>query len=191
MKKPYLLAIVGVIAFFLISFFVGSYNRFVALSQNIDGQWAQVETQYQRRLDLIPNLVNSVKGVLQQEQKVFGDIAAARTKYGGATTPDAKAAAASELESALGRLLVVVENYPQLRSNETVARLMDELAGTENRISVERGRFNELVKQYNTEISQFPAVIMARLMGYQKRNFFQAAPTAAQPPAVDLNLNNQ
>jgi LemA protein len=115
----------------------GAYNRLVQLNAGVDTQWAQVETQYQRRFDIIPNLVESTKGVLTQEQEVFGMIAQARQNYAGAQTPDERAEAAGALESSLGRLLVIIENYPQLQSNQTVRALMDELAGTENRISVE------------------------------------------------------
>src|SRR3990167_11222473 len=122
-----------------------SYNSFVTQTNAIEGQWKQVEVQYQRRFDLIPNLVESVKGLQKQEQKVFGDIAEARTRYSGAVSVDQKAAAASQMESALGRLLVIMENYPELKSDMAVARLMDELAGTENRVAVERRRYNELV----------------------------------------------
>src|SRR3990172_3828085 len=133
MKKSLLiiLAFVAVMGLSLMS----TYNGLVTKSQNIDGQWAQVETQYQRRFDLIPNLVNSVKGIFTQEQEVFGKIAEARQNYAGAKSVDEKAAAATQVESALGRLLVIVENYPQLQSNTAVLGLMDELAGTENRVS--------------------------------------------------------
>jgi LemA protein len=163
-----------------------SYNKIVSLNQQADAQWANVETQYQRRFDLIPNLVNTVKGILGQEQKVFGDIAAARTQYAGATTPDAKAAAASNVESSLGKLLVIVENYPQLASSQNVAGLMDELAGTENRVSVERTRFNSVILSYNTAVSRFPTNIMARLFGYSMRSYFQADPAAATAPVVNF-----
>ena len=189
MKNIYILGILGVIVFVVVSFFIGSYNRYVTMTQDMDGQWSQVETQYQRRYDLIPNLVNSVKGVLEQEQEVFGAIAEARTRYGNAGTADQKAAAATQLESALSRLLVVIENYPQLKSNETVNRLMDELAGTENRIAVERSRYNDLVKVYNTEISKFPGVMISRIMGFEKRNYFESTAGADIAPKVDLNVN--
>ena len=182
---PLVLIPLGIIAAIFI-FLAGYYNKFVTLNQQIDGQWAQVEVQYQRRFDLIPNLVNSVKGVLTQEQKVFGDIAEARTRYSGAGSTNEKAQAASQLEGAVGRLLVVIENYPQLRSNETVQSLMDELAGTENRIAVERRRFNELVQGYNTQISVFPGRLMAGIFGFSKRDFFQAAQGAEKAPAVNL-----
>jgi LemA protein len=127
-----------------------SYNRFVSQEEAVKAQWAQVENQLQRRNDLIPNLVESTKGFAQQERDVFGQIADSRAKLAGAQTTEQKIAAANEQSSALARLLVVVENYPQLKSSETFARLMDELAGTENRIAVERMRYNEKVQEYNT-----------------------------------------
>src|SRR5215213_5329479 len=134
-----------------------SYNRFVTQEEAIKAQWAQVENQLQRRNDLIPNLVETVKGIAQQERDVFGQIADSRAKLAGAKTPEATIQAANEQSAALARLLVIVENYPQLRSNEQFGRLMDELAGTENRIAVERMRYNERVQQYNTQRRQFPS----------------------------------
>jgi LemA protein len=178
-----LLALVVIIGLYLVS----TYNGLVTKTQAIDGQWAQVETQYQRRFDLIPNLVNSVKGIFTQEQKIFGDIAEARTRYSGAQTVDEKAQAATQVESALGRLLVILENYPQLQSNTSVLGLMDELAGTENRISVERKRFNDLVKDYNTTIKRFPTNLVAGMFGFHDRAFFEAVEGAEQAPTVDLN----
>jgi LemA protein len=186
MNKWAILGGLALLIFVLGSFFIGSYNNFVTLEQKIDGQWAQVETQYQRRFDLIPNLVNSVKAVLEQEQKVFGDIAEARTRYSGASNTDEKAAAATELEGALSRLLVIVENYPQLKSNETVQRLMDELAGTENRIAVERQRYNTVVQDYNTQVSRFPGNVLGGMFGFQKKTYFESKEAAAEPPTVDL-----
>jgi LemA protein len=164
----------------------GTYNSLVTKSQAIDGQWAQVETQYQRRFDLIPNLVNSVKGIMSQEQTVFGQIAEARTRYSGARTTDEKAAAGSDVETALGRLLVIMENYPQLRSVEAVTQLMDELAGTENRISVERGRYNLLVQDYNTAIRKFPTNLLASVFGFDARQYFKSATGADQVPKVQF-----
>ena len=184
MKKT-LLAVGGALVLLLFVLF-GSYNGLVSQSQAIDGQWAQVETQYQRRYDLIPNLVSSTQGFLKQEQTVFSQIAEARTRYSGAATPDDKAAAAGGIESALGRLLVIIENYPQLKSNETVAKLMDELAGTENRISVERRRFNELVQGYNTRIKTIPTNLMAGVFGFGERNYFQSLEGAQVAPKVEL-----
>lgn len=161
-----------------------TFNSLTAKKVGIDGQWANVETQYQRRFDLIPNLVNSVQGLFKQEQKVFGDIAAARTKYAGAQSIDQKAAAATELEGALGRLLVIVENYPNLKSDAAVTGLMDELAGTENRISVERRRFNDLVRDFNTTIKLFPSSVIANLFGFGQRNYFEAVSGAESAPEV-------
>jgi LemA protein len=175
-----LVVVLGVVAA------VGFYNGLITKTTNIDGQWAQVETQYQRRFDLIPNLVNTVKGLFEQEQKVFGEIAEARTRYAGAETVDEKAAAASELEGALARLLVIVESYPEIKSDAAVVSLMDELAGTENRISVERRRFNDLVKDYNTTIKRFPGNMIAPMFGFSEREFFQAAEGAEAAPAVEF-----
>lgn len=162
----------------------GFYNSLVAKSQNIEAQWAQVETQYQRRFDLIPNLVNSVKGLFEQEQTVFGQIAEARTRYSGAQTTDDKAQAAGQLESALSRLLVIVENYPEIQSSKAVQQLMDDLAGTENRISVERRRYNELTRDYNTAIQRLPGKFLAQAFGFNLRHYFEAAEGAETAPAV-------
>ncbi len=165
---------------------VGYYNKFVKLDQNVTGQWAQVETQYQRRFDLIPNLVNSVKGAMGQEQAIFGEIAEARTRYSGATSVNDKVAAANQVESALSRLLVIMENYPTLKSIDAVTTLMAQLEGTENRISVERGRFNDTVKIYNQSTKTFPAVIFARIFGFGNKAFFEAAQGAEQAPNVNF-----
>jgi len=180
-----LMGIIGV-AVILGAMFFGTYNKLVTLSTGIDGQWAQVETQYQRRFDLIPNLVASTKGFLEQEQEVFGAIAEARTRYNGARTVEEKVESANQVESALGRLLVIVENYPNLKSNETVAKLMDELSGTENRISVERRRFNELVQGYNLTIKRIPTNILAGIFGFRERPYFEAVGGAETAPKVEL-----
>jgi len=158
----------------------------VAMNEGVDAQWAQVESQYQRRLDLVPNLVNSVKGIMAQEQEVFTAIAEARTRYAGAATTDAKVAAATEFESAFARLLVVMENYPQLRSVESVNALMAELAGTENRISVERMRYNEAVRDYNVSVKTFPRTLVASWFGFVPRTMFEAEERAAEAPEVNL-----
>jgi LemA protein len=163
-----------------------TYNSLVALNENVDNQWAQVETQYQRRFDLIPNLVESVKGIMAQEQTIFTAIAEARTRYSGASSVNDKAAAATEMEGALGRLLVVMENYPQLRSSENVQQLMVQLEGTENRISVERKRFNDMVRDYNVRIKQIPARWIASSLGYSERNYFEAVEGSEAAPAVKL-----
>src|SRR3989339_1528196 len=184
MKKSLLiiLAFVAVMGLSLMS----TYNGLVTKSQNIDGQWAQVETQYQRRFDLIPNLVNSVKGAMAQEKSVFDAIAEARTKYGSATTPEAKVGAANQVESALSRLLVVMENYPQLKSIDTVQTLMVQLEGTENRISTERGRFNDLVKTYDAKIKTIPANIFAKIFGFAERAYFESQDGSETAPKVNF-----
>jgi LemA protein len=163
-----------------------SYNRFVSQEEAIKAQWAQVENQLQRRNDLIPNLVESVKGVAQQEKDVFGQIADSRAKLSGAQTPEQTIQAANQQSAALNRLLVIVENYPQLRSNEQFARLMDELSGTENRISVERMRYNERVQQYNTSRRQFPSNVTAGIFGFKEYPLFDAPPEAERVPRVDF-----
>ena len=177
--------IIGVVVLVFLAF-GGYYNGFVTKNAAIEGQWAQIETQYQRRLDLIPNLVSSTQGFMKQEKSIFEDIANARTQYGGAKTIDEKAQAATGVESALGRLLVIMENYPNLKSDGTVAKLMDELAGTENRISVERRRYNELVLDYNTMVVRMPGNIIARLFGFSQHAYFQSSQGADQAPKVTL-----
>ncbi|MDO8635195.1 MAG: LemA family protein [Dehalococcoidia bacterium] len=166
--------------------FWGNYNSLVTKSQSIDAQWAQVEAQYQRRYDLIPNLVNSVKGIMAQEQAVFSQIAEARTKYAGAKTTDEKAVASSNMDSALSRLLVIMENYPQLRSVETITQLMDELSGTENRISVERRRYNTVVQEYNTSIKKVPTNLIASMFNFNEKEYFKSVSGADQVPKVDF-----
>lgn len=163
-----------------------SYNGLVSSNEAVTNQWAQVETQYQRRFDLIPNLVNSVKGIMNQEQEVFSAIADARTRYSGAQTADEKAAAATQVESALGRLLVITENYPELKSSQNVQDLMTQLEGTENRISVERKRYNDLVQVYNLQVKRIPGSFFAGMFGFKEHAYFEAAEGAATVPSVDL-----
>ncbi len=162
------------------------YNGLVNANEGIIGQWAQVETQYQRRFDLIPNLVNSVKGIMAQEKEVFADLAEARTRYSGAKNVDDKVKAANDVENSFSRLLVVMENYPQLRSSETVLTLMSQLEGTENRISVERGRFNDFVKTYNAKIKRFPANLLSSLYGFDEKSYFESVSGADKVPEVNL-----
>jgi LemA protein len=164
-----------------------SYNRFVSEEEAVKAQWAQVENQLQRRNDLIPNLVETTKGFAQQERDVFQAIADSRAKLAGATTTDQKIEAANEQSSALARLLVVVENYPVLKSNETFGRLMDELAGTENRIAVERMRYNERVQQYNTSRRQFPSNITAAIFSFDEYPLFEVPESAKVTPKVDFS----
>lgn len=180
-----LVVIVGVILLLGVMLF-GTYNSLVTQTTAIDGQWAQVEVQYQRRFDLIPNLVSATKGYLTQEKSIFEDIAKARAAYSGANTVDAKVTGAQGLDSALSRLLVIMENYPVLKSDQTVARLTDELAGTENRISVERRRFNELVQVYDTRIKTVPTNIVAGMFGFKERAYFQITSGADVVPKVTL-----
>jgi LemA protein len=163
-----------------------TYNRIVGANEAVNTQWAQVETQYQRRFDLIPNLVNSVKGIMKQEQAVFTAIADARTQYSGATTIDQKARAAGVMESALGRLLVITENYPELKSSEQVQTLLSQLEGTENRVSVERKRFNDDVRTYNLLVKTFPSSIFAGVFGFGQRQYFESVEGAEKAPTVDF-----
>ncbi len=185
-RFPSLLIILIVLAVLVVAYGGIKYNGLVKSSESISAQWAQVESQYQRRFDLIPNLVNSVKGIMTQEQEIFTAIADARSRYAGATTPDAQAAAAGEVESSLARLLVVMENYPQLRSVETVQSLMAELAGTENRIAVERMRYNELVRDYNVSVKTFPGSLIAGVFGFDPRTLFEAQTDADTAPEVNF-----
>lgn len=182
MKKTtiIILAIVVILAVYVI----GSYNSLVTLNVAADAQWQQVETQYQRRFDLIPNLVESVKGIMKQEQEVFTAIADARTRYSGASTANEKALAAGQVESALGRLLVITENYPQLKSSETVQSLMSQLEGTENRVSTERMRFNKNVESYNLKVMRFPSSVIASVFGFENRAYFEAVDGAETVPEV-------
>lgn len=180
-----IIGIVVVVVLF-VAFFAGTYNSLISKAEEVDAQWAVVESKLQRRFDLIPNLVESVKGTMKQEQEVFGRIADARAKMAGARTTEEQVAASNELEGALSRLLVVMENYPQLRSAENVNRLMDELAGTENRISVERDRYNALVKEYNRSIKTFPRNIIAGMMGFEEKIYFEAVEGAETAPQVQF-----
>ncbi len=161
-----------------------SYNRFVGQEEAIKAQWAQVENQLQRRNDLIPNLVNTVKGYAAHETQVFQAVADSRARLAGATTPDQKIEAANQQSAALARLLAIVENYPQLKANEQFNRLMDELSGTENRIATERMRYNERVQDYNTARRQFPANLTAKVFGFKEYPFFKAPEAAQQVPKV-------
>lgn len=183
-----IVAIVAVIVISIVGWLIGLYNGLLTSRATVDNQWAQVETQYQRRVDLIPNLVNSVQGLMEQEQKVFGDLAEARSKYAGASNVNDKAAAAGQLEGALSRLLVIMENYPQLKSSEAVQSLMAELAGTENRVAVERKRYNDSVKNYNLMIAVFPNNLMAGIFGFTGRNYFESQDGAENAPTVDFDI---
>jgi len=187
-----LLAVLGVlvlIGLILGGAYVGSRNEMVRKNETVKQAWAQVDVVLQRRADLIPNLVATVKGYAQQEVKVFGDVANARSALLSARTPADKIAANGQLDGALGRLLAIVENYPNLKYNQNFLALQDELAGTENRIAVERRRYNEAIQDYNTFIGLFPNNIFARWAGFQRNNdYFAASEAARQAPKVDFSM---
>ncbi|MCR4398031.1 MAG: LemA family protein [Firmicutes bacterium] len=182
--------VVGIAAFLAIAILVGvsvgsAYNRLIALNEDINGKWAQVENQLQRRYDLIPNLVSTVKGYAAHEEKVIGDVVEARAKLaGGGLTPEQRIAAAGQLEGALARLLVVVEQYPALKADAQFAKLMDELTGTENRLTTERMRYNESVRQFNETVKKFPMMLFAGMFGFKEKPYFQIETGAAQAPKV-------
>jgi LemA protein len=163
-----------------------SYNRFTGSEEAIKAQWGQVQNQLQRRNDLIPNLVETVKGYAAQERDIFTSVAASREKLAGARTPQETITAANEQSAALARLLVIVENYPQLKSDATFQRLMDELAGTENRIATERMRYNERVQEYNTLRRRFPSNVTAKVFGFEEYPYFEAPAEAQQVPKVNF-----
>lgn len=167
--------------------YVSSRNQMVTKNEAVKSAWAEVDVVLQRRADLIPNLVETVKGFAAQEQTVFHDIAAARSALLGAQTPADKIAANGQLDGAIGRLLVIVENYPQLKSNENFLRLQDELAGTENRIAVERKRYNDAIQDYNTFIGLFPNSLFAGWAGFQRNNaYFTASEASREAPKVQF-----
>ena len=182
------LGVIGVLVVVVLMVF-GSYvsakNQMVAKDQNVKATWSEVDVQLERRADLIPNLVETVKGFTKEESTVFGDIANARAGMLNAQGPSAKIAANGQLDSALGRLLLLTENYPQLRSSDQFMRLQDELAGTENRISVARKRYNDALQDYNTFVQQFPNSIWAGMAGYKTNSaYFTASPAAQAVPSV-------
>jgi LemA protein len=182
------LIIVVVIALLCVGQYVGVKNTLVSKNEAVRSAWSQVDVVLQRRADLIPNLVETVKAYAKQEQTVFGDIAKARSALLSAGTPQDKIAANNQLDGAIGRLLVIVENYPQLKSNENFMRLQDELAGTENRIAVERKRYNDTLQDYNTYVQQFPASIFAGWAGFKKNDaYFTASEGSRQAPKVDFS----
>jgi LemA protein len=169
------------------SYIAGTYNNLVTMDEGVKAAWAQVENQLQRRYDLIPNYVETVKGYAAHEKEVLLKVTEARAKVGGAGTINEKIGANNELSSALSRLLLVVERYPDLKANTNFIRLQDELAGTENRIAVERRRFNETVRVYNTEIRSFPTNIIAGMFGFEKAAFFEVPEERQEAPKVKFN----
>ncbi len=191
-KGLVVLIVLVVIALILGSSFISRRNQMAIKREAVNAAWAQVDVVLQRRADLIPNLVETVKGIAVQEQIVFGDIAKARSALLGARSPAEKIAANGQLDSALGRLLVIVENYPQLKSNENFLRLQDELAGTENRIAVERRRYNEAVQDYNTFIAVFPNSLVASLSGFARNDaYFKTDEGARRAPSVKFDYGNK
>jgi len=168
--------------------FVATGNRLVALEENVNTAWAQVETVLQRRFDLIPNLVATVKGYAEHEKEILEEVTRLRSQWGQAKTVDEKAQAGSQLEGVLSRLLVVSENYPDLKANQNFRDLQVELAGTENRVSVERQRYNEVVRTYNTAVRQFPASLVASFRGFTTdKAYFESAPQSQEAPKVDFS----
>src|SRR6266550_2156004 len=189
-----LLVVLGVVLLVWLMFlgkFVSVRNDLAVQNEAIAGAWAQVDVALQRRADLIPNLVSTVKGFAAQEKAVIDSVTAARAQLGGARTPQEKIAANTQLDGALSRLLVVVENYPNLKSNENFLRLQDELAGTENRIAVERRKYNEVIQQYNTQIALFPNNLIASMSGFQRNDaYFKTEEGARQAPKVNFNYGS-
>ncbi len=165
----------------------GTYNGLVQSDQQVKAAWAQVQTVLQRRLDLIPNLVETVKGYASHERETLTAVTEARAKVAGATTPGQQIQANQELTGALGRLMVVVEAYPNLKADQSFQNLQFELAGTENRIAVERGRYNQTVQEFNTRVRSFPAVLVAGMFHFQPAQMFEATPEAAQAPKVNFS----
>ena len=185
------IVVIGIILAVLAMILVPSYNKFVNLEEDVDSAYAQVDNQLQRRLDLIPNLVNTVKGFASHEKEIISDIAESREKLAGARGPEDQAAADTELSSAISRLLVVVENYPDLKANENFRQLMDELSGTENRLGVARKDYNDVVANYNRQVKRFPGKIVASIFGYDEKEYFKADAAANEAPEVDFGDDSE
>ncbi|MFH1725529.1 MAG: LemA family protein [Elusimicrobiota bacterium] len=190
MKNKALWIVLGgfvLVALMVFGMAVGAYNRLVTHQETIDESWAQVENVLQRRYDLIPNLVNTVKGYAKHEKELLAEVTRLRSQWGAAGTRAAKVKAAGALESVLGRLMVVVERYPDLKANQNFLKLQDELAGTENRIAVERRRYNQAIKTYNVVVRRFPSNIIAGMYGFEKSDaYFEAAASAKEAPKVEF-----
>ena len=186
-KKIAPAAVIIIILLILVFWFVGRNNALIRMEEQVDAAWSEVDNQLQRRSDLIPNLVATVQGIADQEQEVFGAIADARARLAGAESVSETAESYEQLQGALSRLLVVVENYPQLRSNENFIRLQDELAGTENRIAVARRRYNESVQEFNTAIRLFPTSIAAGIAGMDEKEYFEISDAAREVPSVEFD----
>ncbi len=186
-KSTIAIIVVVVILIAIIAGLVSSYNGVVSLSEEVDNKFATIDTMLQRRADLIPNLVNTVKGYTNQEQAVIDSVTDARAKLAGANSVEEKANADQELSTALSNLLVVVENYPDLKSSQNFINLSDELAGTENRIATARKDYNDAVREYNTKIKRFPTNIVSGMFGYGEKEYFQASEGSEEVPTVDFN----
>lgn len=191
MKKHGVWIAIGAIVLLLAVLFFTSYNGFVNKEEDVDQAYAQIETQLQRRQDLIPNLVNTVKGYASQEKEVIESVSDARAKLAGADSVAEQADADGELSTALSRLLVVVENYPDLKSNQNFQQLADELAGTENRLAVARKEYNETVSNYNRSVKRLPGSIVASLFGFDEKAYFKASEGAEEVPSVDFGEDSE
>ena len=181
-----ILAVVAVLVLAIGGWVVSNYNTLVTKNEEVARSFGEVDNLLLRRNDLIPNLVETVKGIAAQEQAVFGAIAEARSQMAGATTAEQKIAAGNAMDSAIGRLLVVIENYPQLRSQENFLRLQDELAGTENRLSVARTRYNEVVRDFNVLVKRFPTNVFAGMFGYHEKPFYEVTAEQREVPRVQF-----
>ncbi|MEK5186309.1 LemA family protein [Solibacillus sp. FSL W7-1324] len=183
-----LVALIAIVALIVIAamLVVPKYNKLVTGEETVDAAWAQVENQLQRRFDLVPNLVNTVKGYAEHEEEIFTQIAEARTQYGSANTVEETADANNELSSALSRLLVVIENYPNLKADAQFTRLMDELAGTENRLTVARKDYNDTVQQFNNDVRRFPGNLIAGMFSFDQKDYFEIKEGVEEAPAVDF-----
>lgn len=191
MKKSFgPIAIIVIILVVIALLFIPKYNSLVTAEENVDSKWAQVENQLQRRFDLIPNLVESVKGYANHEQEVITSITEARAQMGSANSPQEQAVANDALTGALSRLLVVVENYPNLKADANFRQLMDELAGTENRLAVAREDYNNEVQQFNKHVKRFPGNLVAGMFGFEQKEYFKAAAGADKAPSIDFSQSS-
>lgn len=180
------LGVIGGVALVLILWYIGTYNSLIKVNEDVNNKWAQVETQYQRRIDLIPNLVNTVKGVANFERGTLEEITRLRSQWQTSSSVNEKVQTTNQLEGALSKLLLVSENYPELKANQNFLALQDELANTENKISVERKRYNDAVLSFNTKIKFFPSNIVAGNLGYTPREYFKSIQGSENPPTVDF-----
>lgn len=184
------IAVIVIILVVIALLFIPKYNSLVSAEENVDSKWAQVENQLQRRFDLIPNLVESVKGYTNHEQEVITSITEARAQMGSANSPQEQAVANDALTGALSRLLVVVENYPNLKADANFRQLMDELAGTENRLAVAREDYNNEVQQFNKHVKRFPGNLIAGMFGFEQKEYFKAAAGADKAPSIDFSQSS-